>query len=126
MSDTLPSGPIRIVDVIDSYRCAINKGLDDGIKIGQRLLVYGLGKPITDPDTGEDLGSLEIVRGRGKVTHVQARLATLETYETEQRQRRITKGTPYRSIFGETVEEINSSEDIPFNEVKVGDFAKFI
>lgn len=126
MSDTLPSGPIRIVEVIDAYRCAINKGLDDGIKVGQRLLVFGVGKPITDPDTGENLGSLEIVRGRGKVTHVQARLATIETYEKEERKRRITKGTPYRSIFGESIEEFNSSEDIPFNDVAVGDYAKFI
>jgi len=94
--------------------------------VGQRFLVYGLGKRISDPDTGEDLGALEIVRGRAKVTHVQDRLATLETFEKEQSNKRVTKGKPYSSIFGETVEEISVAHEVPFNDVKIGDFAKFI
>jgi hypothetical protein len=127
MDEELPIGAIRVVDVIDEFRCAINKGHDDGIKLGQRLLVYGLGKEITDPDTGEELGRLEIVRGRGKVTNVQPRLATVETYEKEQQMRKIKKGSPFAiSILGETIEEINSADDIPFNGVEEGDYAKFI
>jgi hypothetical protein len=127
MTKELPSGAIRVVEVIDQFRCAINKGSDDGVNIGQRLLVYGLGKDITDPDTGEMLGTLEIVRGRGRVTHVQPRLATIETYEKEQQMRKIKRGSPFTiAMLGETIEEINSADDIPFNDVSEGDYAKFI
>ncbi len=116
--------PYRVVELIDAYRCAINKGSDDGIQMGQRFLVYGLGKEIKDPDTGESLGVLEIVRGRGKVTHVQAKLATLETYEKEVQQGKIIRKNPLFSAFGTTTEEVGSTVDKAFNDITVGDYVK--
>jgi hypothetical protein len=65
-------GPLEIV---------INRGLRQGVKPGDRFLVFGIGPHITDPDTGEDLGQLELVRGRGEVVHVQEHLATICTLE---------------------------------------------
>jgi len=115
---------IRVVEVIDAYRCAINMGENDGLKVGQRFLVYGLGKEITDPDSGENLGVLEIVRGRGKVTHVQPRLATLETYEKEVQEGKIIKRSPFASTLWGTTEETGTTIEKAFEGVEVGDYAK--
>lgn len=71
----------KVVAVRDEYTVVINKGFDQGVEIGQKYLVVGLGEMIIDPDTKEELGQLEIVRGRVIVTHVQQNIATAESYE---------------------------------------------
>ena len=59
----------------DPYELAINRGSRDGIKPGQKYLVFGFGPELRDPDTGENLGRIELVRGRGEVVHVQDHIA---------------------------------------------------
>jgi hypothetical protein len=71
----------KVVTKIDDYQFVINRGSEHGVKIGANYLIFRLGDRLEDPDTGEDLGVLEIVRGRARVTHVQERLATLKSSE---------------------------------------------
>lgn len=68
---------------------------------------------IKDPDTGDDLDELEIVKGTGVVIHVQPHIATVESNMTEDEPRRIVKkdnpglATGLVKIFGSAeVEEI--------------------
>ena len=49
--------PARVVEIIDEFRVVINRGEKDGVKRGQRFMIYGLGPDLTDPDTGDDLAS---------------------------------------------------------------------
>lgn len=44
--------------------------------LGQQLVVYTLGEDIIDPETKENLGALEMLRGFGKVTSVQPVVVT--------------------------------------------------
>lgn len=76
----------RVAAKIDRYRVAINKGAANGVEEGQEYIIFSLGKEITDPVTGEDLGKLEMVRGRATVTNVQNFMSTLESsdFETEE------------------------------------------
>ena len=71
----------KVVHVTSRRQIVINRGEVDGVSLEDRYVVYKLGKQITDPETGENLGRLEHVKGRGKVIHVQERVSTLETYE---------------------------------------------
>lgn len=72
--------PANVVKVIDPYKLAINRGSTDGIRIGQRMLVYLLSEEeLIDPNTNESLGHLEIFKGTGKVIHVQEKLSTIES-----------------------------------------------
>ena len=64
------AGPLEVV---------INRGSHQGVKLGDKFLVFGIGPRIIDPDTHDDLGELELVRGRGEVVHVQEHLATLRS-----------------------------------------------
>jgi hypothetical protein len=74
----------KIARIIDSYRIVVNKGANAGLKVGQRLIVIGIGETISDPETNEELGVLEIVKGEVEVIHVQEKIATLKSchYET--------------------------------------------
>ncbi|MER9666697.1 hypothetical protein [Mesorhizobium sp. M0185] len=123
-----------VVTVMDSGKAVvINRGLRDGVGQGDAFLIFGIGPNITDPETGEDLGQLELVRGRGKVAHVQERMATIVS--TEVKVGEITKRVvePSRmsgglgSLFrpdSETIEERKPPAIVPFRGVKEGDKAK--
>jgi hypothetical protein len=123
-------GPLEIV---------INGGAQQGVQPGDRFMVFGLGPRITDPDTGKDLGQLEIVRGRGEVVHVQEHLATVRTLERRRPRpaKRIIRepgrqlmsdliGMPgvFGSSAGVIEEEISPETEVPFEAVQRGDLAK--
>ena len=72
---------IKVVEILSPYQIVLNCGSENGISEGQRFLIYGSGKIIKDPDTGEDLETLEIVRGKGKVIHLQSKICTVESVE---------------------------------------------
>ena len=123
----------RIVKLVDNNTLVINKGLQDGVTTSDKFLIYGLDEELIDPDSGESLGALEVVRGRGRVTHLQARLATLSTYETViyPGQKKVIKRDG-RGVYsylqgGPSVEEVEdgpTTEVVEFKNAQVGDYAK--
>jgi hypothetical protein len=115
-------GPVEIV---------INRGILEGVKPGDRFLVFGIGPHIFDPDTGKDLGELEVVRGQGEVVHVQEHLATIRTLQ----RRRVRPGkriiretarhwTTFDAPSSVTEEELAPETEVPFESVQLGDLAK--
>ncbi|MDD1133181.1 FlgT C-terminal domain-containing protein [Pseudomonas shahriarae] len=78
----------KIAKVLDEFRVVINIGSVDGVKPGQKFRIYKIGEEILDPDTGEGLGRIEHIKGFGEVLHVQERMATLQTTEKYEVQRR--------------------------------------
>ena len=71
----------KIVSIKDDVSVVINKGSSSGVKIGDKFLIVGLGEIIIDPDTDEELGALEIVKGKVVVEHLQEKMATLKSCE---------------------------------------------
>ncbi|WP_336986654.1 hypothetical protein [Altererythrobacter aquiaggeris] len=125
MSDTLP----RVVKVIDDSTVVINRGTREGLKLGEKFLIYGEGGEIVDPDTGEDLGMIELVRGLVKITHLQEKLATARSIETSiipARTRKINREPWQSPLFGKTEEIIEDARriDEPLNYPEVNDFAR--
>lgn len=78
----------RIAQIIDSHRIVINRGHEHGVRVGQRFLILAIGDEIFDPETKESLGQVEIVKGRGEVTHTQEKMSTLQTTETHEIRRK--------------------------------------
>ena len=70
-----------VCDIISNRRVVLNKGARDGISKDDEFVVFNLGEEISDPKTGESLGILEKIKGKGEVIHVQDRMCTIETYE---------------------------------------------
>jgi hypothetical protein len=117
-------------------RVVINRGAEGGIRMGQRFLIYGIGKEIVDPVTKRSLGKLELVRGTGKVTHLQAKMAVVDSDMTVAGRRTIKKpdrsglsgisGYSAYSYFAQSYIEEEHEPPVPidFRDAEVGDFAK--
>lgn len=73
----------KVASVLDKYTIVVNKGSEHGVSVGNKFLVIGIGDAIIDPDTGQELEKLEIVRGKVVATHVQVKIATMKSYEYE-------------------------------------------
>lgn len=82
MTDEYKNIP-KVIKIIDEYSLVINRGSEHDIRTNSRFLIFGAGERLVDPDTGEDLGTLEIVRGKARVIHVQAKMSTLKSDEFE-------------------------------------------
>jgi len=53
----------------------LNIGSREGVKDGMQFVVFGESSHVKDPDTGEDLGELEVVKGRVEVEHVMPKMS---------------------------------------------------
>ncbi|WP_050803430.1 hypothetical protein [Selenomonas infelix] len=126
---------IKVAKVTNAEELVLNAGQADKIQEGDRYLVYGIGEEIFDPDTKKSLGCLEVVRGTGKVVHVQERMCTIRTdmkepIKIEKKRKRMLPTTSIMSTltgFHDRVEEIEYTEmpeAKPFDNPEVGDHAK--
>ena len=107
----------KVARILDQFTFVINRGSRDNVEFGQHYLIFTLGETILDPDSGDSLGQLEVVLGRARVTHVQERIATLESTEREVTPgtvRRITRqssGGIFSLTSGPTVEEVEEGRE---------------
>lgn len=92
----------KVVKIEDIYTVVANRGSSSGVKEGNKFIIVGIGDIIFDPDTGEELERLEIVRGRVVATHVQEKISTLKScdYERAAGKREITKHSPTGGLLG--------------------------
>lgn len=108
--------PATVAKVIDDYKLVINKGELDGIREGQRMLVYSeTGEQIIDPNTGEFLGILELVKGTGKIFFVQEKYSILESDKTK---------SPSLRQFVKNLEQDLELKIFPFDKPNIGDKVK--
>jgi hypothetical protein len=117
----------------DDHQVTINRGAEHGVKLDHRYLVYQLSEEeIIDPETGDSLGHLEIVKGTGVVIHVQEKMATLQSDRTDKagskRIVRKPKIQGFEALFSPimTEEEFQNlpPRQIAFDDPRVGDKAK--
>lgn len=95
---THPIEPIRgkVARVLNEREVALNKGLVDGVEVGMVFRILSpKGSTITDPDTNEPLGTVELEKTRVKVTSIQDRVSVASTY----RESRINVGGTGTGLF---------------------------
>jgi len=123
--------PASVVKVIDEYTIVINRGSDHGVSKGDQFLVYFVDpEGLTDPETGESLGNLEVIRGTGSAIHVQQKICTIKSNRNVSRGRVIRRtSNPAFGLLGslgaekETIEE-PEKEALPFDDAEVRDKVK--
>lgn len=81
MTSTFRDYDGQVADILNDREVVINLGSQNGIESGHKFVVFSLGDEIPDPNTGESLGRLELIKGRGEVVHVQQKMCTIKTYE---------------------------------------------
>jgi hypothetical protein len=73
----------KVVRVLSPTELVINLGSSHGVIEDSKFIVFALGEEMKDPDTGESLGQLEIVKGRAEVKHVQEKMSTVRSTEQQ-------------------------------------------
>lgn len=121
----------KVIRKLSPTELVVNIGRSHGVDESSRFIVFALGDEVNDPDTGESLGSLEIVRGRAEAKHVQEKMSTIRSVE----KRRVTmdreRPLPRDPIFSQIVPrtEIVTEEvevTIPFEGVQDGDLVRVL
>jgi hypothetical protein len=73
----------QVAEIVNSRELAINRGSDHGVVEGMRFDILDPGDTaISDPETGETLGEIELVKIRVRVNFVEPKFSIAETYET--------------------------------------------
>ncbi len=69
----------KVALILDDRRAALNLGAGSGVAPGDAFVIYLEGAEVADPDSGESLGRLELVKATVTVAHVQEKLCIVET-----------------------------------------------
>lgn len=104
----------KIVKIIDEFRVVVNAGADD-LKEGTVLEVFEAGNEITDPDTGENLGTLDFIKAKLYVEDVLPKMCICRNYYTCSISTGLAAISKSLSEYAsrETIKELNvNSEDI--------------
>lgn len=121
----IPSGDEFLIargeEAEEAWDVVLNIGKNNGISKNSIFLIFALGPELLDPETGESLGHIEVVRGQGRVTHLQEKMCTVRSARTR------TKYYPKNALsaFTSTDSEIREVA-APFGKICVGDFARLI
>lgn len=75
----------KVAQVLNEREVAINVGAEHGVETGMKFEILSE-KPIviTDPDTGDEIGTIDRVKVRVKALEVEPRMSVARTYETYQ------------------------------------------
>ena len=69
----------KVARVVSPTELILAAGAENGVEEGMEFIVYSLSDPVTDPETGEDLGRIEIVKARLIAAHVQEQITIART-----------------------------------------------
>lgn len=69
----------RVARILSETEFIINVGMQDGVKRDMEFVIYSEEDHVVDPETGEDLGPIETVKGRLEVTHVMDKMSRAKT-----------------------------------------------
>lgn len=65
----------------NDYKIISNIGVDKDVKVGMPFIIYYEGDKVIDPDTKEDLGKLEYIKAKVRVSQVSEKYCILESDE---------------------------------------------
>jgi len=71
----------KVTRILNEHQLILNVGLKQGVQKGMTFVIYEEGEEIADPDSGEPLGKLEMVKGEVEISHVQESLSLAQSKE---------------------------------------------
>lgn len=118
----------KVIKIIDDYRIVINGGRNDLLKYGDKLEIYAKGDPIKDPDTGEILGNLDLIKGRVSIKDIFEKFAVCQSRtETSHSAVSAIAGTLYKTStlpLNVNPNEITGYNTNADNTINVGDLVR--
>lgn len=118
----------KIAKIIDEYQVVVNAGSNDLIHDDDCLEVYQPGQEVTDPDTGESLGTMDFVKAKLRVVNVFPKMCVCENRETEQKSffSNISQGLFFEETLPMNVQttDISGGYEGIDKKIKVGDLVR--
>ena len=75
----------RVIEILNRKELIINYGKNDGARVGNKISMSIIGDKVTDPITKEDLGTLDIIKGRLEIYTVYPEFSICRDIEREER-----------------------------------------
>jgi hypothetical protein len=69
----------KVAAILGDEEVVLNVGREDGVEEDTEFVIFLEGRHIFDPETGEDLGAIETVKGRVEVYHVMDKMSRART-----------------------------------------------
>lgn len=69
----------KVIKIIDDTTLIINAGSVNDIEVGDEMEIHGKSENIYDPETNENLGKIDIIKDRLKITKVYEKMCICET-----------------------------------------------
>ena len=73
----------KVAKILDENTIVLNVGRAAGVEQGMVFCVFAPVEDVTDPDTGESLGTWEAVKGYVQATHPQERLTVCRAFSVK-------------------------------------------
>lgn len=64
----------KVAAILDEQRLVINVGMERGVSVGDRFIIFENGQDIHDPMSQQSLGRLELVKAQVEAVHVQEKM----------------------------------------------------
>ena len=71
----------KVARILGEFQLVLNVGAQQGVKKDMTFIIYEEGEEIKDPESGQSLGKLEMVKGEVEVVHVQDTICVAESQE---------------------------------------------
>ena len=75
----------KIARILNEYQLVLNVGSKEEVTNGMIFIIYEEGEEIKDPDSGDSLGNLEMVKGEVEVSHVQRTICLAQSKEKQEK-----------------------------------------
>ena len=74
----------KVAKIVDDSHLVLNVGEIHGVTKGMKFVIFDEGDEVADPETGESLGKMEIVKGEVIVEHPQERISLAASTEVKE------------------------------------------
>lgn len=71
----------KVVKIIDEYLIVVNYGKSQNAQKGDELEIFDIGERVFDPETNEDLGTLDLYKGKITVVNVYDKISLCKSAE---------------------------------------------
>ena len=98
---------MNIAKIISTKQIVVNAGSNDGLKVGDKLeIIDKFGdEPIVDPDTGESLGTLDLIKGTVIVSKVYPHMAIADSPKVSPLLQAMRPGLLSSPLYGSSYQE---------------------
>lgn len=70
----------KVITIFSDKEVLLNIGAEDGVEEDMEFIIFVEGDHIFDPDTNEDLGIIETIKGRIRIDHVMPKMSRAKTF----------------------------------------------